>query len=544
MSIREVYHRFFPVLLSMTLLVVEIPVTAQQGLLDREINLSQTTGEIDQLLNEISRKGKFSFTYTSQIQVHKMASVMLKRQLVRNHLADIFRYDSIQFVEKNNKVLLIPLHRKIYPVANYHLIKGLVIDGRTRKPLPYSNIFLINKSTGTISNTNGRFELKITPADFKDTLGVSYIGYKFLKLPIEVMDTNLLIIRLSTEKVQIKEIIVKPLDPIYILTKAIEKIPINYDRKPAVFTGFFRETTQQDEKNVSLSEAVITIFKEPYTSKRLDQIKLFKGRKGINTDEKEYIDFVVQGGLYNTLQLDIVKNLPNFLDPDYFALYQYNIEKIITHFERPTYVISFDQREGVRYPCYRGRLYVDVESMAVIGASFGLSDKSMNYATGMYVRKTPKKVRVRPTSAIYQVYYRYYNGHWNLSNARSEIVIRVRRKKDKQQDKFNSEFSSISEFVITNKDTTNINRFRFNEISKPRDVFVEQIGDTDMEFWGTENIIIPEEPIEKAITRLGRRNKMFSAEEIAAIKIEEEKEAERNNETDSDEDIKIDNNQE
>jgi hypothetical protein len=112
-------------------------------------------------------------------------------------------------------------------------------------------------------------------------------------------------------------------------------------------------------------------------------------------------------------------------------------------------------------------------------------------------------------------------------------MIRVRRKKNKQQDRFNSDFESTSEFVMTNKDTANIARFRFAEISKPRDVLVEQIGETDQEFWGSENVIKPDEPIEKTILRLGRKSNIFSEQEIAAIKIEEEKDAVKTEEEDA-----------
>jgi hypothetical protein len=527
MSLRETYRCFFPVILLISLLNTGIPALAQLPLLEREINLSCNTAEISQLLKEIGHKGKFSFTYTSQLQTHRIASVLHRKQTVRNHLDDIFRYDSIQILEQNNKILLIPLFKKPKVTFNFRSVKGLVIDGKSRRPLPYTNVFLKNKSTGTISNAAGNFELKVTPDMNSDTIGISHIGYKMVTIPLESLDSAILVVRLSADKVQIKEVVVKPLDPIYILTKAIEKIPFNYDRKPAVFTGFFRESTQQDNKNISLSEAIINIYKEPYTSFRGDQIKIFKGRKGSNTNEKEFVEFIVQGGLFNTLQLDIVKNLPTFLDADYFALYEYQIERIITHFERLTYVIAFDQREGVKYPCYKGKVYIDVATLAIVGASFQLPEKGMNYDAGVFVKKTPRHMGVKPINAHYQVFYRLYNSKWNLSNARSEVLIRVRRRKNKQQDKFNCVFASVSEFVITNKDTANIARFKTDEVSRARDILVEQIGETDIAFWGDENIIIPEEPIEKAIIRLGRRNKIFSEQEIAAIKIEEAKEAEK-----------------
>lgn len=531
MSLREIY-RLFPVALISFLLFTGTPVLSQ-SLLDREVNLSRNAGQINQLLKEIARKGKFSFTYTSQIQTQRMASVLNKSQTIRSHLQDIFRYDSIGIVEQNNKILLIPLEKKLPVIYNFHSVRGIVIDSRTHRPLAYSNIYLSNKSTSTISNSTGRFEFKISAAAFHDTLVISHIGYQLMSIPLPLPDSGLIVCRLASDNIQIEEVVVKPLDPIYILTKAIENIPLNYDCTPALYTGFFRESTQQDNKNVSLSEAIIHVYKEPYTSYRDDQVKIFKGRKGSNTNEMEFVEFIVQGGLFNTLQLDIVKNLPSFLDADYFALYEYHVERIITHQGRLTYVIGFDQREDVKYPCYKGNVYIDVESLAIVGALFEMPETGMTYAAGVYIKKTPRHTGVKPLNANYQVFYRYYNKKWSLSNARSHVLVRVRRKKDKKQERFNSVFTSVSEFVITGKDTLNIVRFKTDEISRPRDVLEQQIGETDYEFWGDENIIIPEEPIEKVILRLGRRNNMLSEQEIEAIRIEEEKEEEKmNNKTD------------
>ncbi len=525
MSSRETKRFSFPVFITILLFITGIQTFCQESLLNREINLNRSTGQISTLLKELSRKGKFSFTYTSEIHPERMASVLNHRQALRSHLEDIFRYDSITFLEQNRKILLIPLKKETTEKReHFKLVKGIVVDSRNRRPLPYSNIFLYNKSIGTISNLAGRFTVKIPPEYESDTLQISHIGYEVTGIPVSVIDTTDIVIRLSADKVQIREIVVKPLDPIYIITKAVENIRHNYDDKPALYTGFFRESTQQDNKNISLSEAILNVYKEPYTSFRDDQIKIFKGRKGTNTNEKEYVEFIVQGGLYNTLQLDIVKNLPSFLDADYFALYNYRVERTIMHFNRLTYVIAFKQQEGVKYPCYSGKVYIDVETLAIVGATFEMPETGMTYAAGIYVQKTPRRTGVKPLSATYHVFYRYYNNRWNLSNIRSHILVKVRRKKNKQQDRFNSVFTSVSEFVITNKDTLNVVRFKTNEISRPRDILEKQIGETDIEFWGDENIITPEEPVERTILRLGRRHNILSEKEIRAIKIEEEKE--------------------
>jgi hypothetical protein len=76
--------------------------------------------------------------------------------------------------------------------------------------------------------------------------------------------------------------------------------------------------------------------------------------------------------------------------------------------------------------------------------------------------------------------------------------------------------------VVTNKDTANVVHFKAEEISRPRDILEEQIGETDYEFWGNENIIIPDEPIEKAIIRLGKKNSVLSELQIETIRIDAE----------------------
>jgi hypothetical protein len=512
------FKKCLPVVLA---LLCFVSVEAQKSVLEKEIKLSVPAGTIESFLDEISRQGKVEFSYTSKVPVYRTVTLSRQKQSIRSHLSEILSRDSITFIERNNKILLVTegpgqTVRISPPVKS---IQGVVLDKKTRKPLPYANVFIINRSMGTVANTSGAFMLKLTDALPEDTLGVSHIGYGLYRIPLYDIDTSYLTIRLSTDQVKIDEIVVRPYDPIYIITKAIESIPGNYERSPSVLTAFFRESTKQNDDNISLSEAIIYIYKESYTSHRPDQVKIYKGRKGNNITGKENIDFIVQGGLYNNLQLDIVKNGITFLDKDYFHLYNYTIERIIYHQDRPTYVIRFDQREGVNYPCYKGKLYIDVESLAIIGADFELSQEGMDFATGLYVKKSPRKLRVKPVSASYQVYYRQFNNRWNLSNARSDISIRVKHKRDKLQDKLNYMFESISEFVVTGIDSSNIARFKFNETSRPRDILVEQIKETDATFWGDENIIIPEEPIEKTILKLWKKESIEFDQRFAIRKI-------------------------
>jgi hypothetical protein len=57
-------------------------------------------------------------------------------------------------------------------------LMGIVIDSKTRQPIPYANIGLMNRNVGTLSDIDGTFELVI-PQEFRnDSVFFSSIGYK------------------------------------------------------------------------------------------------------------------------------------------------------------------------------------------------------------------------------------------------------------------------------------------------------------------------------------------------------------------------------
>ncbi len=54
-------------------------------------------------------------------------------------------------------------------------IKGKVIDEENNKPLPFSTVFVVGSSIGTITNENGEFTLKVPFGTIQ--IGASFIGY-------------------------------------------------------------------------------------------------------------------------------------------------------------------------------------------------------------------------------------------------------------------------------------------------------------------------------------------------------------------------------
>ena len=74
-----------------------------------------------------------------------------------------------------------------------NLLKGTILDGKTNTSLPYTNIFLLNKNLGVVSNEMGHFSINIEDCKQTDTVRISYIGYETLDLTINDIKSSSII---------------------------------------------------------------------------------------------------------------------------------------------------------------------------------------------------------------------------------------------------------------------------------------------------------------------------------------------------------------
>ncbi len=266
-----------------------------------------------------------------------------------------------------------------------------------------------------------------------------------------------------------------------------------------MYTAFYRETNQENEEYISICEAILYIAKSPYNSALFrDQAKIFKERKSSNLKKTQKLLFKLEGGVYNCLRLDVVKDRASFLSYDYFDSYEYKYVRKVSYNNRYLYQIEFDQKEGIAEPLYKGVIYVDIETKAIVAVKFGLSPRGINYAYSMLIVEHPRKYQIMPLSTEYQIYYRCFNNKWVLDYIRGEIRIKA----NNNRLFFNSTFTSVTEIVITEIDTTNTSRFRWNEIVRPSDIMVDISNDIDENYWSSYNIIQPEQPVIEAIKKL------------------------------------------
>ncbi len=482
------------------------------SVLEKKISLEAKNESIASVLELITAKHQVFFSYDAVVvEVTRRTDISVNNKSIRDILNLLFdskfEYkvlgDQIIITNpgtaKQDEKVIEPEKEK----SQIIIFRGRVIDREEKDALPYTSISVLRSNIGTISNSDGDFELKI-PGEMKlDTVVFSCLGYRLYRQPINEITEEPQTIYLQPTSVQLKEIKVSVINPDVILSKILDKISFNYSRDPEIMTSFYREVLKQDNDYIDIAEALMEIRKAPYENDfAQDKVKFIKGRKSMDVKPFQYIDFKIQGGPYYITMLDVVKTLDSFLDPEFRDFYKYSLEEIVELNERETYVVRFRPREKVDYPCYQGKLYVDMSSFALVHAEFSLSRSGLKFAHESLIKKKPKDFYVRPIHVDYQVSYRRINTKWHLSNAVASIKFRVRSKKDK----VNSIFHSVSELLVTDIRPDDGTHFKRAELFNPRDIFTDLITTYDEGYWGKYNTIIPSEDLRNALKDYAAKN--------------------------------------
>ena len=384
----------------------------------------------------------------------------------------------------------------------YLQYKGSVIDQESRAPLAFASLSLEGTNIATISNTEGEFSLKVPKSMTEGKVTISFLGYKNKSLNLSQLKPEKTRIELEILNVALNEIRVFPKDPELLIRAVMNKRAENYFSDPTTMTAFYRETIKKRKTYISLSEAVVKIYKQPYMSQRFDAAQLYKARKSTDYNKLDTLTFKLQGGPYTTLFIDIMKNPEMIFTEDMFGNYEFHLENITKIDDRLIYVLSFKQRQHISEPLYFGKLYIDTESLAITSATFNLNVENKELTSEMFIKKKPVSAKVYPTLATYHIDYREKDGKWYYSYSRGHIYFKIEWKKRL----FNTIYETTIEMAVTDWEK-NIEKTGKNvERIKPNVVMTDEIsGFADHAFWGEYNVIEPEKPIESAIRKIQKK---------------------------------------
>lgn len=394
----------------------------------------------------------------------------------------------------------------------YRQFTGKVVDADTGEPLVFATLSLESQNVSTVTNAEGGFLLKV-PENLTDgSVVISFLGYQNRSVPLSQFQETDNRIALNVSVTSLQEVdVVVPRDPRALVLETLRNKGENYFEESTRMTAFYRETIRRRKRNVSLSEAVVTIYKTPYTAARTDAVELYKARKSTDYSRLDTVALKLQGGPFNALYVDVMK-YPDFVfSDDYFDDYDFFFERNTRIDDRPIFVIGFRQKPSVTEPLYQGKLFIDGERKVLTSAIFSLNITDPNLASRMFVRRKPANASVTPTEVSYRVDYREKDGRWyyGYSNAILEFKVNWDKKL------FNSVYNLTCEMAVTDWEV-----FPESRIPRGRDRIRSSIilsdeaqGFSDPDFWGEYNIIEPDKSIESAIRKIQRQLRRAGREE-------------------------------
>lgn len=508
------FRLFCPVLVFLILL---LPSTsyAQEELPELSVSLPRQTNTIYSLLNQISRESGFFFIYDSEVvDNNRRVSVRRNQQDISQWLAEILGDPSLQFRLIQRHILIFrpepePLlampavePEKITP---WFTVRGRVTDQTTGNPLPYASVGIPERGFGIPTNLDGFFQLRV-PNDFLEkALKISHLGYKTQEIPLYLLRDNFVDILMETEYISMQEVVIRYYDPKAIIHQMLEKREQNYSEKPVNLLSFYREGVKRNNKFLNYSEAVFRVYKAPANVLYDNQVMVVKARNIVNASQADTLVLKLRSGVHNSLELDIMKKLPDFLDPEFIDDYEFIRADIVTRNNHSLYAIEFAQKRTVRGPLFMGILFIDIEDLALVEADFEINPRYINEARDQFFIRRFQNFVPNIERAFYSVSYQKYNGRYYLKHVRGELTMKIRRKNAI----FSNNYFAFIEMAVGQIEDQNVTRFSRREVLSPRTTFVDLGYRYDDGFWGEFNVITPEKEIMEAFINVKSKIESF-----------------------------------
>lgn len=498
---------FYRIIACLFFLFITISTQAdEKDVFDRIVKITDNKGTIYELLKNLSDQSGYLFVYDSQIiDNNKKIKVPKGEYTLRSAIYLITGNQRLRIDLLGEHILLrLSNEQSDSPIAGrepvhhpFFTVKGSLCDKETGKPIPFVSIGISNTTIGTISNQDGVFQLTIPDSLRQQKVRFSHIGYESMELESTLLEGKSLDFTLTPQFVSLQEIVVKYTNPVQLLSEMLNHRPVNYSFTPVYLTSFYREGIEHRRRNIDLTESVLQVYKTGYdTNAANDQTKLIKKRRFVNRQQTDTIFPKMRSGINSCLVLDIMKELPEFIDPDNESSYTYTHKGVDVIDDRMVNIICFHQREHIQEPLYKGELYIEKESKALVEIRFEVNPLLVSKATHMFVDKKSAGLKIDLQHARYIVSYKpSEDGTYYINHVRGDIEFKVRRRKRL----FNSPLNFWFEMVTCKVDTKDVQSFPRNERLSPTRIFAETKHSYDKDFWENFNIILPEENLKEEI---------------------------------------------
>lgn len=390
-------------------------------------------------------------------------------------------------------------------------LKGVVYDRSTGKRLADAQVHVYQSTLATMTNADGRFSLKMD--SIPQMLAISMLGYNTAILSREQLqnaqpktpggEVKEIKIQIEPTPKYLKEVYVY--SPFNILCAAIDRINENFPKDPQSYDAFYRETISKRGKYVSVSEAVMQLYKTTYDKGDPDGdiVHLTKGRSLMSQRAKDTISVHVQGGPTESLYLDLVKNRGLFLNPETLNNYAFEFEAPQQIDGKTQCVIAFHPCVVVEEALFTGRIFIDYNTMTFTRIEYNIDMSDPQKVTNLILAKKPWGMRFTPQAL--EIVMNYH--HDGRSSHLSYLKTTYRFKCDWKKRGIATRYEAISEMLITGYHKALTKPTRRGSFHN-NDVLSKEVRDfSDPDFWKDYNILLPSESLEHAMKKIKKTYK-------------------------------------
>lgn len=263
-------------------------------------------------------------------------------------------------------------------------IRGNIAEEKTNTGIAYANVS-IWQTTGTATDENGDFLLRIEPEHSQKKIEVSCIGYYSRTLSVD----SLLALNKKTIRIELKpfvttlqEVVIqeKQMGAIEIVQEAIKAIPQNYIQQPFNMQFYSRTSVNDSTGTIFLAETIIDSYRGGYVENTYNQSQVIHKRiTGTNPatayDKKRKMEYFLYeySSNFNLFFIDLIgagsKINFSIFNPDYLKKVELKSQSI-TLFEKDTvFVIQYAQNKYNKNEDkiqLSGTLYISVKDFAIL----------------------------------------------------------------------------------------------------------------------------------------------------------------------------------
>lgn len=400
-------------------------------------------------------------------------------------------------------ILIISFHFQSIYSQNELEIVGTVYDIEAMVPLQYASVVIDGTTIGVATNIDGDFKIKI-PAEYRmNLIKISYIGYKTRYLSTTTRNSGHQMVYLNPLDVSIGEVSIKTkrISAEEIVRKAIWSISDNYEDETNILNCFYREITSRGSKEISVIEAIVDVYKPPYSTIREEDQVRFKNIRLVGGRPASGIG--LEGGAYYRVWDDVIANRPGFLDRENLHYYDYQTSRTLGSGDERIIVISFQpdktaiNRELADYLgrynnvydktrlLFSGEIFIRENDYAILKVNCWLKDSQMDYAGKMYLRNVPKGSMLSVYDVRFSYEYRKFKGKYYQYYTNGQLSFKFGNDKTG----LSEDYEVFNELLTFDKSNEGVKRFSNKEVASSSElipVFNEKYSD---DYWKDKNIV-------------------------------------------------------